>query len=148
MPDNQDSLQLDRAPLAGALTVFASVVAVLIIRAIAVAILHPSPRFEPLTIGPPIMDTVIAATIAVLVFLKVAENSVRPVRTWRRIALVVLIVSLWPDVALAQAHSMGGGWPEAYALMAMHVAVCALCVTMLPALVKSKAAAAVATKKT
>lgn len=147
MADNQDSLQLDRAPLAGALTVFASVVAVLIVRAIAVAALHPDPRFEPLTIGPPIMDTVIAGTIAVLVFLKVAENSVRPVRTWRRIALVVLIVSLWPDVALAQEHRFGG-WPEADALMAMHVAVWALCVTMLPALVKSRAAAAVATKKT
>lgn len=140
MPDNQDSLQLDRAPLAGALTVFGSIVAVLIIRAIAVAILHPNPRFEPLTIGPPIMDTVIAATIAVLVFLKVAEKSLRPVRTWRRIAIVVLIVSFWPDVGLAQAHRFGG-WPEAYALMAMHVAVWALCVTMLPALVKSKAAA-------
>ncbi len=137
MPDTQDSLQLDRAPLAGFLTVFASVIAVLIVRAIAVAVLHPDPRFEPLAIGPPIMDTVIAATIAVLVFLKVAESSSRPIRTWRRIAAAVLVLSFWPDVALAQAHRFGG-WPEAYALMAMHVAVCALCVTMLPALVKAK----------
>lgn len=139
MADNQESLQLDRAPLAGALTVLASVVAVLIVRAIAVAVLHPDPRFEPLNISPPILDTVIAATIAVLVFLKVAESSLRPVRTYRRISAVVLVISFWPDAALAQAHRFGG-WPEAYALMAMHVVVCALCVTMLPALVRVRVA--------
>lgn len=137
MPDNQESLQLERAPLAGALTILASVVVVLIIRAIAVGILNPSPRFEPLGVFPPIFDTVVATTIAVVVFVKVAESSSRPLRTWRRIAAVVLVVSFWPDVALARAHAFSSGWPEASALMGMHVAVCVLCVTLMPRLVRA-----------
>ncbi len=77
MLDDQESLQLDRAPWAGTLTVFASVLAVLIVQTIAVAILNPSPRFEPLGIFVPVFDTVVAATIAVVVFVKVAESSLR-----------------------------------------------------------------------
>jgi hypothetical protein len=46
----------------------------------------------------------------------------------------VLIVSFVPDIALAVLHWFGGGWPEALALMVMHVAVWAICVTLLPAL--------------
>ena len=33
---------------------------------------------------------------------------------------------------------MGGGWPEACALMAMHVAVWTICVTLLPWLAIAK----------
>lgn len=33
---------------------------------------------------------------------------------------------------------MGGGWPEAFALMTMHVAVWAICATFLPWLVLTK----------
>jgi hypothetical protein len=39
-----------------------------------------------------------------------------------------------PDIALAVFHGFGGGWPEALALMVMHVGVWAICVMLLPAL--------------
>lgn len=75
-----------------------------------------------------------AATCAVLVFLAKARYSLEPVREYRALAAKVLVVSFVPAIALAVLHGFGGGWPEALALMAMHVAVWAICVTLLPAL--------------
>jgi hypothetical protein len=60
--------------------------------------------------------------------------SLDSVRTYRRVAAVVLVVSFLPDVLLATSHEMGAGWPECFALMVMHVVVWALCVTLLPGL--------------
>jgi hypothetical protein len=118
----------------------ASVAAVLFIRTIAVSILHPDAGFMPLTIGPPIFDTVIASAAAIFVFLKVTQYSLEPVRAYRTLAAKVLALSLIPDIALATLHWFGGGWPEAAALMAMHVVVWAICVTMLLGLVVKKRA--------
>jgi hypothetical protein len=96
-------------------------------------LLHPNPAFLPLTVDPPIIDTFLCTVVAIFVFIKVMFGP-NPVRTWRRVAAVVLILSFIPDVLLATSHDMGGGWPEAGALMSMHVVVWALCVTLLPSL--------------
>jgi hypothetical protein len=132
--DQPEQLNLKSLFWAGPLTVVASVVVVLFIRMIAVAILKPAAKFQPLTVGPPIFDTVVAVTIAVFVFIRNARDSLEPVRDYRALAAKVLVVSFVPDVLLAVLHGFGGGWPEAFALMAMHVAVWAICVTMLPLL--------------
>ena len=60
-----------------------------------------------------------------------AIGGVDPVRMFRAIAALVLLVSFVPDILLAIWHSFGGGWPEAIALMSMHVTVWAVTVTML-----------------
>lgn len=57
---------------------------------------------------------------------------------YRRVAAGVLLVSFAPDVAIAIGHMHDAGWPEAFALMSMHVAVWTLCVTILPRLVAAK----------
>jgi len=134
--DHPKQLKLKRLFWAGPLTVLASVVAVLLIRKIAVAILKPDARFQPLTVEAPVIDTVVAVTIAVFVFVRFAQDSLEPVRDYRALAAKVLVVSFVPDVALALLHGFGGGWPEALALMAMHVAVWAICVTVLPRLTR------------
>ncbi|HEX4310221.1 MAG TPA: hypothetical protein VHZ25_09355 [Acidobacteriaceae bacterium] len=123
---------------AGVLTALVSVGVVQLIRIVAVAILHPSARFVPLTLFPPTFDTAIGVAGAVFVFLQIAENAARPIRTYRKIAAGVLLVSFAPDIAIPMRHVPGAGWPEAFALMSMHVAVWAICVTMLPRLVASK----------
>jgi hypothetical protein len=115
------------------LTTAASVMAVLAVREVAVRMLHPKPSFAPLTIGPPIFDTILGCLGAIFVFASMVfyEDSVR---RYRRVAVVVLVVSFLPDVGLAVSHEMGGGWPEACFLMVMHVVVWAICVTFLPGL--------------
>jgi len=115
------------------LTIAASVITVLAVREIAIRVLHPSPRFLPLTPGPAILDTILGCLGAVVVFVMMVFYP-ESVRTYRRLAFGVLCLSFIPDALLAISHGMGGGWPEALFLMLMHVAVWAICVTLLPSL--------------
>jgi hypothetical protein len=136
MPEDRDvpEPRLIRLLWAGPLTVLVSVAAVCLIRLAAVSILRPNEEFVPLTPGVPVFDTALAAGAAIVVFARIWSDSLEPARDYRSLAARVLIVSFVPDVALALVHGFGGGWPEAFAVMAMHVAVWAICVTMLPAL--------------
>jgi hypothetical protein len=128
-------INLKRLFWVGPLTVVSSALAVFLIRAVAVAILTPPATFVPLTVQISVFDGAIFSAAAVLVFLAKCRYDMEPVREYRTLAWKVLAVSLLPDVALAMIHGFGGGWPEAFALMAMHVAVWAICVTLLPSLV-------------
>jgi hypothetical protein len=122
---------------AAALTIAAAVAAVLTVRQIAVQMLHPDPAFSPLTPGPPIIATIGCTAMAIYVFRGMAFYP-NPVRTWRRVATAALMVSFAPNVLMAISHTAGQGWPEACALMTMHLAVWAICVTLLPWLVITK----------
>jgi hypothetical protein len=118
------------------LTIVVSVVAVLLIRTLAVTILNPDEKFIPLTKeGVPTFDTAFFGGCAVIAFFSMGRYSLEPIREYRSLAWKVLLFSFVPDIALATLHWFGGGWPEALALMTMHIAVWAICVTMLPALV-------------
>lgn len=132
MEEPADCLETPRVLWAAALTVAAAVVAVLVVREIAVRVLHPSAEFAPLSLAPPIIDTILCTVVAIFVFVRIMFVP-NPLRTWRIVATVVLILSFTPDVLLATSHGMGATWPEAFTLMTMHVVVWALCVTLLPA---------------
>lgn len=135
--DEAAQIKVGRLLWAGPLTVAASVVAVLLIRTLAATILHPDAKFLPLKIDFPLFDTVFFGSCAVLVFFCMGRYNLEPVREYRSLAWKALLVSFVPDIALAIGHWFGGGWSEALALITMHIAVWALCVTMLPALVLS-----------
>ena len=133
-------IQLRKLWWVGPLTVLASIVGVLIVRVIAVAILNPDPT--PLALGwvMPILFTAVLCSGAVLVFALVARFAKAPIRTYQTIAFVVLLLSLLPDIGFAQAPMPGANWPNAIALMIMHVVAWAITVFMLSKLsvVKSK----------
>jgi uncharacterized membrane protein len=120
-----------------ALTIAAAVVAALAVREVAVRVLHPDPAFTPLSLGSPIVATIGFTGVAIYVFVGMVSYP-NPVRTWRRVSAVALILSFVPCVLLAISHIMGGRWPEACALMTMHVVVWAICVTLLPSLAITK----------
>ena len=122
---------------AAALTIAAAVAAVLTVREIAVRMLRPDPAFSPLTPGPPMIATIGCTAMAVYVFRGMAFYP-NPVRTWRQVAAAALMVSFMPNILMAISHTAGQGWPEACALMTMHVAVWAICVTLLPWLALTK----------
>jgi hypothetical protein len=119
------------------LTTAASVAGVLAVREVAVRVIHPDPAFTPLSLGSPIVGTIACTLMAIYVFVGMASYP-NAVRTWRRVATVVMILSFAPCVLLAISHIMGGGWPEACVLMTMHVVVWAVCVTLLPSLATTK----------
>lgn len=122
---------------AAALTAAAAVVAVLAVREVAVRMLHPNPAFTPLSVGSPIVATIVFTMMAIYVFAGIVDHP-NPLHTWCRVSSVVLMLSFLPCVLLAISHIMGGGWPEACALMTMHVVVWAICATLLPALATTR----------
>src|SRR4051812_20315523 len=92
----------------GALAIGASVVANLIIRIIFVNLLGIGSEFPPLGWGPPVVFTIMGVLGAVIVFALIARFSKRPIRLFRIIALVVLVLSLLPDIGLLNSNTMPG----------------------------------------
>ena len=137
MEDLDYDLDSPRVLWAAAATIAAAVVAVLVVREVAIRVLHPDPAFDPLTLGPPVVDTIVCTVVAIFVFVRIVSDA-NSVHTWRRVATLVLILSFIPDVLLAISHSTGATWPDACVLMTMHVVVWALCVTLLPSLAITK----------
>jgi hypothetical protein len=124
-------VQLGRLLWLGPLTVLASILGVLIVRVLAVAILQPDPLPMSLGWASPVLLTLVLVTGAVLVFALTARFARDPIRTYQIIALVVLVLSFLPDIGFAASPMPGANWPNAIALMIMHVVAWAICVTML-----------------
>ena len=91
----------------GPLTVLASILGVLIVRVIAVTILHPDPT--PMSLGwvLPTVFTFVLVIGAVVVFAAVARFAKNPIRTYQIIALVFLLISFIPDIGFAQSSMPG-----------------------------------------
>jgi hypothetical protein len=124
-------VRLNRLWWVGPLTVLASILGVLVVRIGAVAILHPDPRPISLGWGAPIAFTFILVSGAVGVFALMARLARHPLRTYRIVAVVVLLLSFLPDIAYAGSSIPGASWPVAIALMTMHVVAWGVTVTML-----------------
>ena len=106
---------------AGPFTVATAVLLVWATRAAAFAVLDLPAGFPPLTYGGLAFFTVVGVGAGVLVFAVVASMSSTPIRTYRRIALVVLALSMIPDMWLP-GNVPGATWPIAIVLMVTHVA--------------------------
>jgi hypothetical protein len=125
---------------AGPLTVVAAVLLVFATRAVAVPLLGLDPSFPPLTYAGLAFFTVVGVGLGVVVFAVVAMTSATPIRTYRRIALVALALSMIPDLWLP-GNVAGATWPIAIVLMVTHVAAWAPTVFILtnPALIARQA---------
>ncbi len=121
MTISPQEIDLRRLWWVGPLTVLASVVAVLCVRVVAFATLELSAEFPPLSWSGPIIFTTVLVSMGVMVFVMVARMSPTAIRTYRRIALVALLLSFVPDFFLP-GSAPGATWPAAVVLMVMHVA--------------------------
>ena len=121
---------------AGLLTISASVVATLVVRALALALFDISPEFEPLaTAGRTVILTVIFVFLAVLVFAAVRRFAARPARLFRNIAVVALLLSLVPDLFMltdgGSAAFPGASGVAVAVLIVQHVVAATVVVWML-----------------
>ncbi len=123
----------------GPATVAASVVAVWIVQQISLAILPPLPRFSGSVLhsSEPTLLTAVLVAAAVLTFPMIVDSSVDPLRSFRRLALVVLLVSFIPNLVELLKGS-GGVDLGMLALMVLHVVAWAVTVTMLTRLTATK----------
>ena len=111
----------------------AAVVVNVVIRTVAVFVFGIGEGFLALGLGPTVVFTVIGMVGAVAVFGLILRFSRRPAWLFGRVALVVLLISLVPDVLLLVAPSIPGATvPGVLTLMVEHVASWAVAVTVLP----------------
>ena len=131
IPKSASKIELRRLWWVGPLTILASILGVLIVRVIAVAILRPDPT--PMSLGwvMPVIFTFVLVTGAVLVFALVSRFAATPIRTYQIIAFVFLLISFLPDIGFARSPMPGANWPNALALMIMHIVAWGICVSML-----------------
>ena len=117
---------------AGPLTIAAAIAAVQVVRAAALAMLSLPPEgFQPFGRFFPIFDTLVLVSAAVIVFTVLTGFAKTPVRTYRRIALVALVLSMTPDLLMHARRPNLFTWPRTSALMVMHVVAWWVTVTML-----------------
>ena len=130
-------ISMGRLARVGVITVALASVVNVLIRTVAVSVLGIGDGFLPLGVGPTVFFTVVGMTGAVVVFGLMARFLRRPARMFRRVALVVLLISLVPDLLLLLSGSMPGTTAAAVlTLMVEHVASWAVAVGVLTTLVK------------
>ena len=118
----------------------AAVLFVFATRAVAVPLFGLNGDFPPLTYQGLGFFTVIGVGAGVLVFVGFALWSSRPIAIYRKVALVVLALSMFPDAWLP-GNVPGATWPIAVVLMVTHVAAWLPTVLILtnPALIERRA---------
>jgi len=122
----------------GPLIVVAAIVANVAFALLAVRLFGVSPDFPALTPEAIAMFTAGGALGAVIVFAIVARFSQRPFSLFRKIALVVLLLSLIPDLVLPFLPSpIPVGAVEAILLMITHIIAAGIVVWMLERLVRA-----------
>ncbi len=128
----KSGVSLGRLARVGALAVGLAVVVNVVIRTVAVSLLGIGEGFLPLGVGPTVFFTVAGMVGAVVVFGVMLRFARRPVRLFRRVAHVVLVVSLVPDVLMLFSGSMPGTTVAGViTLMVEHVASWAVAVGVL-----------------
>lgn len=123
--------------LLGLLAIIGSVVVNVLIHTLAVSVLPISPHFFQLQGPIYIVFTIIGTIGAVLVFALVSRLSRRPIRLFRIIATIVLVLSLIPDLGLLS--SPGASWYAVGTLMSMHLAAYLVCVGVLTTMTRTRA---------
>jgi hypothetical protein len=105
----------------GPLAIAVATLAVLTVRAAAFAALPLRPTYPPLQVGALVFFTAFFVALAVLVFAVVLRRSPTPGRTYERIALWALLLSIVPDLLLPFDPTQGGSWTATGVLIVMHI---------------------------
>jgi hypothetical protein len=117
--------------LAGLVGIVGAVIANLVVRALLFAALPLPDDFPPLQPGSLVAFTVVGTFLAAVVFAVIARLSSRPVSTFRIVAIVALVVSVLPNLALmanpASAPFPGGSALAFGALIVFHVVAAVVC---------------------
>lgn len=123
-----------RFALVGLGTVVAAVLANVIVYYIGSAIVDYDPQFVVLNdVSATILFTVVPAIVAVLLYAGLLRFAVNPARTFTIIAVVVLIVSLIPDILYIPTVP-GSTVGQTAILIVMHIVAAAVIVWMLTTL--------------
>jgi hypothetical protein len=139
-PEASSSLSWGRYALISLATVVAAVLANVLVYFIGSAVVGYDPLFIVLAnVSATILFTVVPAIVAVLLYAVLVRFSGNPARIFTNIAVVVLIVSLIPDLTYIPSVP-GATSGQTAILMVMHVVAAAVIVGMLTTLTRSRRA--------
>ncbi len=96
----------------GPLAIVAAIVANLVARGIVLALVDVPAEFPPLQSPTIVFFTTIGVGLGALVFALIGRRAKRPIRTFRIVALVALVVSILPNLSL-MANPAGAPFPGA-----------------------------------
>jgi hypothetical protein len=124
----------------GLLSIVAAVVANLVVRAVLFGVINLSSEFPPLQPPAITIFTVLGTGLGVLVFALITRLSKRPLSTFRIVGIIVLVLSILPNLASA-ANPASFPFPGAssaafLALIVFHVVAGAICIGMLTTLTR------------
>jgi hypothetical protein len=129
-----DEIAFGRLLWVGPLAAVTAAVASVIVRTLSVTLFDIPSDFQPLTLGPVVVSSIVGALGATIVFAAVGRFARHPIRLFRIIAVVVLLLSfLNPVVALP-----GASLSVLLTLWFMHVVVAAISVGLLTTLARSE----------
>ena len=114
----------------GLLAIATALLANLLVREMAVALVEPSPAFLPLTLGAVITATAAGAVGATVLFSLIALATPSPVPIYAQFAALVFTLSLIPPALMILAPGFrpeGYTFWSAFALMALHFVPWATC---------------------
>jgi hypothetical protein len=83
------------------------------------------------TAVPTVFFTIIGVVAATVVYAIMQRRAHQPRRTFTRVALIALAVSLLPDIALLASDQPGASAAAVGTLMAMHFVAAAVCIVVL-----------------
>ncbi len=127
-----------RYAIIGLATVVAAVIAIVLVYFIGSAVVAYDSRFPPLaSVGGPILFTLVPALVAVLLYAALLRFSANPERIFTTIAVVVLVISLIPDLFYIPTVP-GASTSQTAMLMVMHVTAAVVIVGMLTTLTRSQ----------
>jgi hypothetical protein len=136
-----EALQTERVVMGrlwwvGLLAMGVSITANLVVRLAALAVFDVHPEFAPLAgVGPTMVFTTLGVLGAVVVFAVLGRFARRPLRVFRVVAVLVLVLSFLPDFWLLAARDRlpfpGTTLASVATLMFMHVVAAAIAVGML-----------------
>ena len=119
---------------AGPLAIGGALAANAVLRAIELAVLPIPAAFFPLQSAAFVMLTVVGVLAAVIAYAVIGRFTHNPVRNFRVVAGVALLVSFLPDLGLLVSGMPGATFTGVLGLMAMHVVAAAVAVGVLTGL--------------
>lgn len=130
----QQQLSLSTLFWVGPLTILAGISANIIVRIIAVTLFSISDSFQPFQLPTIIVSTVVYLLLAIGAFFLVSRVSERPVRTYRILASVCLLLSfVFPLMALTGVFPTPGMSEHIFwSMIVMHVLSAAIVIVLLP----------------
>ena len=125
--------------LGGLVTIVLAVIGNLILVWLAKMLLPIPAEFEPLQLVRVSIFTIIGVLGGVIVYAVLANRANHPIRTYQRVAWIVLILSFIPDIAMLFVDFMPGATVTAVIiLMLTHVVAGLIAIYVLPALTRAK----------